>query len=72
MNRTDCEKEHLSTRMMGVIILLASLLLVMGGLVILPVVGFIFSAPLLILGMGMIFAPESKACRIIMGHTRSR
>jgi len=34
-------------------------------LVVLPVVGFIFSIPLIIIGVVMLAAPESKACQMI-------
>jgi hypothetical protein len=35
------------------------------GLVVLPVVGFIFAVPLIVIGVVMLMAPESTACQII-------
>jgi hypothetical protein len=66
MNKTDCQTERLSSRTVGIIFIVLSLLLLTVGLVVLPVVGFIFAVPLLVLGIGLIAAPQSKACRLIM------
>jgi hypothetical protein len=52
----------------GIVIIVVSLLLLTVGLIVLPVVGFIFAVPLLVLGIGMLTAPESKACRLIMDN----
>jgi predicted membrane protein len=65
MDVNECNKERFSSRSIGVVILLISMLLFIVGLVLLPVVGFIFAIPLLILGIAMIAAPESRACRLI-------
>jgi hypothetical protein len=54
------------------VIIVVSLLLLAVGMVILPVVGFIFAVPLLVLGIGMLTAPESKACRLIMDGLRTK
>ncbi|MFZ1201159.1 MAG: hypothetical protein WAO07_13415, partial [Desulfobacterales bacterium] len=51
----------------GIVFIVLSILLLIIGLVILPVVGFVFAVPLLMLGIGMIMSPESKTCRLIMG-----
>jgi hypothetical protein len=72
MNKTDCKNERISSKTVGVMIIAASTLLLGVGLVILPVVGFIFAIPLLALGIGMIAAPESKVCRLIMNDHRSK
>ncbi len=66
MDKVDCQNERSSSKTVGVIIICLSLLLLSVGLLLLPVVGFIFAIPLLILGVGMIVAPESKTCRLIM------
>jgi hypothetical protein len=65
MDANDCKRERFSNRTIGVFILLFSGLLLIIGLVILPVVGFIFAIPFLILGLAMVAAPESNACRLI-------
>lgn len=71
MNKTDCQNERFSSRTVGIVFIALSLLLLTVGLVVLPVVGFIFSIPLLVLGIGMIAAPESKTCRLIMNGLRT-
>ena len=72
MNKTDCQNERFSSRTVGIIFIALSLLLLTVGLVVLPVVGFIFAIPLMVLGIGMIAAPESKTCRLIMDSIRSK
>jgi hypothetical protein len=66
MDKTDCKNERVSSRTVGIIFIVLSLLLLSVGLVVLPVIGFIFAIPLLLLGVGMIAAPQSKACRFVM------
>ncbi len=65
MDLNECKQERFSSRTIGFFFLIASLLLFVIGLVVLPVVGFIFSIPLIIIGVVMLTAPESKACRMI-------
>ena len=72
MNKTDCKNEKVSSRTVGIIFIVLSLLLLSVGLVVLPVVGFIFAVPFLILGIGLIAAPESKACRLVMDGLRTK
>jgi hypothetical protein len=72
MNKTDCQNERISSKTVGTMIIAASLLLLVAGMIILPVVGFVFALPVLFLGVGMIAAPESKTCRLIMDGLRSR
>ena len=72
MDRADCQNERSSTKTVGAIIIGVSLLLLTVGLLLLPVVGFIFAIPLLILGVGMLVAPESKTCRLIMHGLRTK
>ena len=72
MNKTDCKNERVSSRTVGIIFIVLSLLLLSVGLVVLPVVGFIFAIPLLVLGVGMIAAPQSKACRLVMDGLRTK
>lgn len=72
MDQVDCRNERSSSKTVGVIIIGLSLLLLTVGLLLLPVVGFIFAIPLLILGIGMIVAPESKTCRLILQGVRSK
>lgn len=65
MNMNECKQERFSSRTIGLVFLIASVLLFLAGLVIVPVVGIIFAIPLLILGIAMLTAPESKTCRMI-------
>ena len=65
MDVKECRQERFSSRSIGIIVLIMSLLLMAIGGLILPVVGFFFSIPLLILGIMMLIAPESKACQLI-------
>ena len=72
MNKTECQNESISAKTVGFLIIVASLFLLLVGLLILPVVGFVFALPLLLLGVGMIVAPESKTCRLIMDGLQSK
>ena len=67
MNENDCLKEKISSRMIGFIILPFALIMAFVGSVILPVFGFFFSVPVLILSAVFIVAPESKVCRLVTG-----
>ena len=67
MKKNDCIREKVSTRVVGFIILFVSSLFVFAGLFILPVIGLLIAAPLLILALTFILTPESKACRLLMG-----
>lgn len=71
MNKNDCLRDKVSARVVGFFILFVSLLLAFAGLLILPLFGLFFAAPLLILAFTFILAPESKACRLLMGKRRS-
>ncbi len=68
MDRTDCQNERFSSKTVGIVFIVLSILLLTIGLVILPVVGFVFAVPLLMLGIGMIMSPESKTCQLIMNR----
>lgn len=70
MDAKECNKERFSSRSIGLVTLLISVLLLIIGLVVLPVLGFVFAIPLLILGITMVAAPESKACRLIRAGLR--
>jgi len=65
MDANECKQERFSSRTIGLVFIVVSILLFVIGLVVLPVVGFVFSIPLIIIGVLMLLAPESKACRII-------
>ena len=66
MRKIDCEAEKLSSRAIGFLILPLTLPLLALGFMLVPVVGLFFAIPLLILSIGFLAAPESKACRLIL------
>lgn len=72
MDRDDCKNEKFSARTVGILVIIVSLLLLTVGLIVLPVVGFIFGAPLLVLGLALIFAPQSKTCQLIMDKVQGK
>lgn len=67
MKKIDCLSEKLSARTLGVLLLPIAVAIAFIGMLILPVVGFFFCLPLLVGSVALIFAPESKACRLITG-----
>jgi hypothetical protein len=71
MDANECKKERFSSRTIGLVFLLVSILLFVIGLVVLPVLGFIFAIPLIIVGVVMLAAPESKACQMIRQGLRA-
>jgi hypothetical protein len=72
MDREDCKNERFSARTVGIFVIIASLLLLTVGLIILPFVGFVFGVPLLVLGLALIFAPQSKTCQLIMNKVQGK
>jgi len=67
MDRTDCLRDKISSRMVGFILLGFSLIIAFVGFLIVPVLGLFFALPLLGLAAVFIAAPESKVCRLITG-----
>lgn len=65
MNKLDCNSEKMSSRTLGLLLLPLALLLAFIGGLILPVIGLFFALPLVVMSAVMLFAPESKACRLI-------
>jgi len=65
MNKIDCLSEKFSARTLGVFLLPFTLFLAFIGGLVLPVIGFFFALPLVIMSGTLIFAPESKACQLI-------
>jgi hypothetical protein len=65
MDANECKQERFSSRTIGFVFLVVSILLLVIGLVVLPVVGFIFAIPMVLIGMVMLMAPESQACQMI-------
>ena len=70
MNKINCTSEKISARTLGVLLLPFALVLTFIGMLILPVVGLFFSLPFWIMSVALIFAPESKACRLITDNAK--
>jgi hypothetical protein len=66
MNKDDCIKEKISSRVIGLFILGFSLILAFVGFLLVPIFGLFFAIPIVILGFFFIFAPESKVCRLLL------
>ena len=67
MNQVNCAKERISSRTLGLILLPVGLLLVLAGFLLLPVLGFFFAIPILILSGLLLAAPQSRVCKLITG-----
>ena len=65
MNKIECFSIKVSSRVLGFVVLAISLLLAFIGALIIPFVGAFFALPLVIFGGVLIFAPDSKACKLI-------
>ena len=65
MDKIDCLRDKLSSRMVGIILLAFALIVAFAGFLIVPVLGLFFALPLLALAAIFIAAPESKVCRLI-------
>lgn len=65
MDANECNQERFSSRTIGFIFLTVSALLFVVGMLVLPVIGFVFAIPFIILGVVMLVAPESRTCRLI-------
>jgi hypothetical protein len=70
MNRLDCVREKISSRVVGFILLPFALIIALAGSLIIPVLGAFFSLPVLGLAIVFIAAPESKVCRLITGKIK--
>ncbi len=67
MNKSDCDQEKISSRMLGFIILPFGLLLAAASFFLLPIFGLVFALPVLTLAVMFIAAPQSKICRLLTG-----
>jgi hypothetical protein len=70
MNRTDCKLERVSNVTVGLILMGVGLLFVISGITVLPVIGLVIAAPVLVLACVFVAAPRSKACSVIVQKTR--
>jgi len=67
MDRNECVKEKISSRVMGVVILPFGLILAFASFFFLPIFGLIFALPILLFAGLLIAAPESKVCKLLTG-----
>jgi len=65
MNRSECINEKISSRAMGVIIFPLGLFLAGVGFLVLPFFGQLFSFPVLLLSVVLMFTPESRECKML-------
>ncbi len=65
MDKTDCLREKISGRTVGIVLMAFALIVAFAGFLIIPVFGLFFALPLLVLATVFIAAPESKICRLI-------
>jgi hypothetical protein len=65
MSKTECFYDKVSSRLVGIVVFTFSLLLAVVGSIVLPVFGFFFALPLIIMAGMFVFAPDSRACRLI-------
>jgi len=72
MNKIECFSAKMSSRTLGVFILPFALFLALVGGIVLPVIGFFFALPLLVMSGVLLLAPESKACRLITEKVGSK
>lgn len=66
MNKYDCKSEKTSSRTVGLIILALAMVIGLVGSLLVPILGFLFALPLLILAGLFFVAPESKVCKLIL------
>ena len=69
MNKLDCTSEKISSRSLGLLLLPLALVIAFIGSLVLPIIGLLFAIPLLLMSAVLLFAPESKACKLIRGNT---
>lgn len=65
MNKIDCFSIKISSRVLGMVFLVFSLLLAFIGAVMVPLVGLFFALPFFVFAGFLMFAPESKTCKLI-------
>ena len=70
MNRTDCKLERVSNVTVGLILMGVGLLFALTGITVLPVIGLLIAAPVLVLACVFLASPRSKACSVIAQKTR--
>ena len=65
MDANECKQERFSSRSIGLVFLVVSLLLIVSRINYSAGGRHIFTFPLVILGIMLVAAPESRACRML-------
>lgn len=65
MSKTECFYDRVSSRSIGAVVFTFSLLLAVIGTIVVPVFGFFFALPLIVMAGVFVFAPDSRACRLM-------
>ena len=65
MNKIECFSIKVSSRVLGLVFLVFSLLLAFIGAVMVPILGLFFALPFIVFAGFLLFAPESKTCKLI-------
>lgn len=68
MNKNQCRKDKNSSRAIGLFILPIGLFMAGIFSIIIPLFGLFFALPVLVLSLGLIAAPQSKVCRILLNR----
>lgn len=66
MGKLKCAAEKMTLRMLGVILLPFVVFFVIVANIVLPVIGFFFALPVIILDLLLMSAPKSKTCQLLL------
>ncbi len=66
MNKLKCAAEKMTLKTLGLIIAPFVLFFVVVANVVLPVIGFFFALPLIILNVLLVSAPKSRTCQLLL------
>ena len=70
MNKTDCKLERVSNVTIGFILLAIGVFFALIGIMIIPFIGLLIAAPLLLIAVIFIASARSEACSLIVEKTR--
>ena len=66
MSKLRCAAEKMTLKTLGVILLPFVVFFVVVANIVLPVVGFFFALPVIILNVLLVTAPKSKTCQLLL------
>jgi len=66
MNKLRCSAEKMTLKTLGLILLPFVLFFVVVANIVLPVVGFFFALPVVILNVLLMAAPKSRSCQLLL------